>query len=145
MNHITATGRLTYEPELRYTPKGALVLKASLAINEYNKLPNGDTQEITTFIDVEAWGALADRMSKTLAKGDMILVSGNLRMSQWETDKGEKRSRHHIRASEVLSAATLKTQENNNTPTAQSYNQTPKPTSKPEVYDPMGEDDNTPF
>lgn len=102
-NKVIVVGRLTRDPELRYTPSGTPLCKVGLAINRTYK-QDDEKKEETTFIDVTIWGKLAELMGATLEKGKSILVEGRLAQDRWETDDGQKRSKHHIVA-EVIQYA----------------------------------------
>ncbi len=89
-------GNLTRDPELRVTPKGTSVCQFGLAVNRVFRLENGDTQEETTFVDVEAWGRQAETISKYVTKGNPLFVEGRLKLDSWENKEGEKRSKMKV-------------------------------------------------
>lgn len=63
-------GRLTRDPELRYTPKGTAVAELAMAINRYRAgQEGGEATEETTFVDVTMWGKQAETANQYLAKG----------------------------------------------------------------------------
>jgi len=87
-------GNLTRDPELRYTPKGTAVAKLGLAINRTWRGEDGQQQEETTFVDVDAWGRQAETLGKYMQKGRPILVEGRLRYNTWDDKQtGQKRSK----------------------------------------------------
>lgn len=87
-------GRLTRDPELRYTPKGTAVADISMAINRYRSSDSGERTEETTFVDVTLWGKTAETANQYLAKGREVFIEGRLQLDSWE-DKasGQKRSK----------------------------------------------------
>ena len=86
-------GRLTRDPELRYTPKGAAVVNASIAISRHYTV-DGEKREETTFVELTLWGRTGENYAKYLVKGDLTYVEGYLKMDQWEdNDTGKKRSK----------------------------------------------------
>ena len=92
MNKVFLMGNLTRDPELRYLQNGTAVADFGLAMNEtYTK--NGEKVEKTTFVDVEVWRKQAENCSKYLGKGSKALVEGALKLDQWETEDGQKRSK----------------------------------------------------
>ncbi len=101
MNRVTLVGRLTRDPELRYIPSGAAVISFSLAVNRRYKAQSGEWKEDTTFVDVVAWQALAERLNETLKKGSPVFVDGSLSSRSWETPEGQKRSKIEVRAMSV--------------------------------------------
>lgn len=93
-NKVILLGNLTRDPELRTTPKGTSVCQFGLAVNRvYRTGDSGQTQEETTFIDLEAWGKQAEIISKYVTKGNPLFVEGRLKFDSWESKEGEKRSK----------------------------------------------------
>ena len=91
LNHITIMGRLTRDPELRYTPAQTPVTTFTLAVDR--DYTNRDTNERQTdFIDCVAWRS-AEFVSKYFQKGSMAVVSGRLQIRDWtDRDGGKRRS-----------------------------------------------------
>lgn len=100
INQVIMMGNLTRDPELRSTPNGQSVCSFSLALNRSYKDASGNWQESTDFIDVVAWGPLAERVSQYLSKGRRALVNGRLQQRSWEQD-GQKRSKVEVVANDV--------------------------------------------
>jgi single-strand DNA-binding protein len=100
VNQVILLGNLTRDPELRQTPNGQSVVSFSLALNRAYKDQAGEWQEATDFIDVVAWGPLAERVSQYLNKGRRCLVQGRLQSRSWEQD-GQKRSKVEVLANDV--------------------------------------------
>lgn len=100
LNQVTLMGNLTRTPELRQTPNGQSVVGFSLALNRSYKDANDEWQEATDFIDITAWGKLAEQISERLDTGNRVLVSGRLQSRSWETD-GVKRSKVEVLAQDV--------------------------------------------
>ena len=100
-NRVVLMGNLTRDPEVRKTPSGTMVTDLGLACNETYKGSDGESKERVCFVDVVAWDRQADICGKYLRKGRPILVEGRLQLDQWETDKGEKRSRLRVRADRI--------------------------------------------
>ncbi len=101
MNNVTLMGNLTRDPSIRSLNSGTQVSDFGLAINETYKNRDGESETKTCFIDTVAWGAQAKACHEHLAKGSLVVVEGSLQLDQWETDKGEKRSKHKIKANRV--------------------------------------------
>jgi single-strand DNA-binding protein len=66
-NSVTVVGNLTREPELRYTPSGAAVVKFGLAVNRSYNNRNGEKVEETAFFDVTAWRELGENIAESLS------------------------------------------------------------------------------
>ncbi len=93
-NKIILIGRLTKDPESKYTPSGTLVSTFRLASGRIYTDKNGEKQEETLFINVITWGGksnLAENVSKYLKKGSLVLVEGRLRVRNYETSDGSKK------------------------------------------------------
>lgn len=93
-NKIILIGRLTKDPESKYTPSGTLVSTFRIASGRVYTDKNGEKQEETLFINVIAWGGrsnLAENVNKFLKKGSLVLVEGRLRVRDYETSDGTKK------------------------------------------------------
>jgi single-strand DNA-binding protein len=96
-NKVILLGRLTRDPELKYLPSGAAATRLGLAINHtYNDRQTGEKKEEVCFVDADAFGRTAEVMNEYLQKGREVLVEGRLRFQTWETDDGQKRSKHSV-------------------------------------------------
>jgi single-strand DNA-binding protein len=85
---------------LRQTPNGKDVVNFSLALNRAYRDSGGEWQEATDFIDVVAWGPLAERVAQYMSKGRRCLVQGRLQSRSWEQD-GQKRNKVEVLAGDV--------------------------------------------
>ena len=101
LNKVLLMGNLTRDPEVKYTPKGTAVCDLGLAVNDSYKAQDGTIKETVTFVDIEVWGRTAENCKQYLTKGRPIFVEGQLRLDQWETPQGEKKSRLKVRADRV--------------------------------------------
>src|SRR6186713_1492632 len=93
-NKVMLMGRLTRDPELRYTPKGSAVADIDIAVNRVYTAENGERREEVTYVDVTLWAKQAEVVGQYLKKGSPIFIEGRLQMDTWE-DKatGQKRSK----------------------------------------------------
>ena len=90
LNHITIMGRLTRDPELRYTQSQTPVASFTLAVDrDFGSRDGGEKQ--TDFIDCVAWRQTAEFVSKYFTKGRMAVVSGRLQIRDWTDREGGKR------------------------------------------------------
>jgi single-strand DNA-binding protein len=101
INKVILSGRLTRDPELRYTPNGASVSSFSLASSRRYKAQDGEWKEIVAFVNVVAWGKLAVLANEYLKKGSAALVEGRLNSRSWQTEDGQKRSALEVVAERV--------------------------------------------
>lgn len=101
LNKVLLMGNLTRDPEVKYTPKGTAVGDLAIAINDSYKAQDGTIKETVTYVDIEVWGRQAETCKQYLSKGRPVFVEGQLRLDQWETPQGEKKSRLKVRADRV--------------------------------------------
>ncbi|MDR0428767.1 MAG: single-stranded DNA-binding protein [Puniceicoccales bacterium] len=92
-NKVIIVGNLTRDPELRVIPNGTSVCRFTLAVSRQFRNTDGSSREEVLFIDVDSFGRQADTISRFMTKGKPILVEGRLKLDQWETPNGEKRSK----------------------------------------------------
>jgi len=100
LNQVILMGNLTRQPELRQTPAGQSVASFSLALNRSYKDASGEWQEATDYVDLVAWGTLAEQVQERLSTGSKVLVSGRLQSRSWEQD-GVKRNKLEVLATDV--------------------------------------------
>jgi len=106
LNQVLIAGRLTRDPELRFTQKGLGVASFSLAANRPHKDPvSGEWKDDTTFITVNVWGEAAERCKEKLKKGSPVMVEGRLINSEYTDKAGQKRKEIKINARRVQSLA----------------------------------------
>ena len=84
MNQVNELGRLTRDPETRYTGEGKAVSRFSLAVN----MPNGKAE----FFPVVAFDKLGEFCEKHLKKGRQVVVTGSLHNNDWEKDGTKHRT-----------------------------------------------------
>jgi single-strand DNA-binding protein len=96
--YITIPGRLTNDPELRFTPNGAAVANFTLAHNarEFDRQSNEWKDKPTNFFRCAAWRDMAENVAETLTKGMPVLATGEIKTRNYETKEGEKRSVQEI-------------------------------------------------
>lgn len=100
-NRVVIMGGLTRDPDIRTVGnQGMKVARLNVCINEKRKAQDGKIVDIPTFIDVEAWGSMAELSEKYLAKSSNVFVEGKLQLEQWERD-GVKHQKIKIRAANL--------------------------------------------
>jgi len=100
MNQFTGIGRLTNDPELKYTQAGMAYAKFTLAIN---RVPKKDE---TDFINCTAWGKTAEVVGEWVRKGQRLAVTGQLKIDT--TGEGENRKTYagiNVQSVEFLESA----------------------------------------
>ena len=104
LNKFIGCGRLTADPELRYTglQTGTAVTQFSIAIEQDFKGQNGERG--TDFINVVAWRGLAEHICKYFSKGKMIIVCGRLSVRKYTDKEGKTRYITEVVANDVYFA-----------------------------------------
>ena len=100
LNHIDLMGRLTRDPELRYTGSNVPVASFRIAVDRDFGGRDGAERQ-TDFIDIVAWRSTAEFVSKYFTKGSMAVVSGRLQMRDWTDRDGNKRTSAEVVADNV--------------------------------------------
>ncbi len=93
-------GNLTKDPEVRYTPSGAAVASFGLAVNRKYK-QGEEIKEEVCFVDIVVFGKQAETSAKYLSKGSGIVIDGRLSQRRWESEDGQKRSKHEVVAESI--------------------------------------------
>ena len=92
MNKVILMGRLTKEPEVRYTQtSNTLVASFTLAVNR-RFVKQGEEKQ-ADFINIIAWSKIGEFCSKYFSKGQQVGIIGRLQTRNWEDDQGQK---HYI-------------------------------------------------
>jgi single-strand DNA-binding protein len=100
LNQVTLVGHLSCDPELRWTPSGTAVTLLSLAVN--HRYRQGDQWvDDVCYVDCTVFGRQAEAATEHLSKGSPVLIEGRLRLRTWETQDGQKRSKHEVLTSNV--------------------------------------------
>jgi single-strand DNA-binding protein len=99
INRVVLTGNLTRDAELKQTAGGALV-KMRIAVNDRRKVGDQWT-DVANFIDVNMFGTRAESVSRFLTKGKQVGIDGRIRMDEWTTEDGQKRSKLEVYADNI--------------------------------------------
>ena len=136
LNHITIMGRLTREPELRYTQSQTPVASFTLAVDrDFGGRDGGEKQ--TDFIDCVAWRSSAEFVSKYFHKGSMAVVSGRLQINSYTDRDGNKRNRAEVVVDNMYFGESRRREDDGNTYGSRSnnsydrYEQSPSRASAP--------------
>ncbi len=99
-NKVILIGNLTRTPELRYTPSGTPVANFGLAVSR--RFRQGEEQkEDVCFVDIVVFSKLAEICGQYLNKGAGVVIDGRLQYRRWETEDGQRRSKHEVVAQSV--------------------------------------------
>jgi single-strand DNA-binding protein len=99
-NKVILMGNLTKDPEIRYTPSGTPVATFGLAVNRRYK-QGEELKDEVCYIDIVVFGKQAEHCGQYLNKGNGVIVDGRLQQRRWETDDGQKRSKHEVVAQTI--------------------------------------------
>lgn len=87
LNRVILVGRLTRDPDLRYTTNGGVaVTRFTVAVNR--KFTNQQGERETDFINVVAWRALAENCGNYLKKGSLVAIEGRIQTRSYENQEG---------------------------------------------------------
>jgi single-strand DNA-binding protein len=92
-NRVILAGNLTRDPQLTVLPSNTPVCEFGLAVNRRWRGQDGQNREETCFVDCRLYGPQAETFNQYMSKGRSALVEGRLRLDQWETQDGQKRSK----------------------------------------------------
>lgn len=88
INRVVMVGRLTKNPDLRYTPSGAAVARFTLAVNRNFASANGEKE--TDFINCTVWRKQAENAANFLKKGSLAGVEGRIQTGSYEGTAGKR-------------------------------------------------------
>jgi single-strand DNA-binding protein len=143
LNHIVLMGRLTRDPELRYTQSQIPVASFTLACDRDFGGRDGAEKQ-TDFIDIVAWRQTAEFVSKYFTKGSMAAVSGRLQIRDWTDREGNKRRSAEVVADNVYIGESRRRDEggpvrSSSADAVQSYDAAPSASAFSELSDTDGE------
>lgn len=110
LNLVALMGRLTAEPELKYTQSGTAVCSFTLAV-ERSYVKQGEQRQ-TDFIDIVAWRSTAEFVSRYFSKGQLVAVQGSIQTRTYEDKQGNKRKVVEILANTVHFAESKRKEDN---------------------------------
>jgi single-strand DNA-binding protein len=105
LNKALLIGRLTKDPEMRYTPSGTAVTNFSIATNRWTNSPDGERKEIPEYHNIVAYSGgkrnLAEIVAQYTRKGALVFIEGRIQTRSWEGQDGQKRRTTEIIANDV--------------------------------------------
>lgn len=142
LNHITLMGRLTRDPELRYTQSQTPVVSFTIAVDRDFSGKDGAEKQ-TDFIDIVAWRTTAEFVSKYFTKGRMAVVAGRLQGRDWQDKNGNKRRSWEVVADSVYFGDSKKSEQGASSAGNDGYGGYEQPTAG--GFSDIGEDEELPF
>ena len=101
VNKVMLLGRLTRDPEMKYSSSGSAFCTWGMAVNRYYNNNNGERQQEVCFIDCKAFGRQAEIVGEYVRKGNPLFVEGRLSFYQYETESGERRNKLSVIAERI--------------------------------------------
>lgn len=87
MNKVVLVGRITKDPEIKYTPSGAAVVSFTIAVDRGFKDANGNNQ--SDFISCVAWRQQAEFIANYIKKGNLMALSGSIQTRNYQDQSGK--------------------------------------------------------
>ena len=88
LNRVVLVGRLTRDPELRYTPSGVAVANFNIAVNRPFSNQQGERE--ADFINAVAWRSVAENLANYQRKGNLIGIDGRIQTRSYEGQDGKR-------------------------------------------------------
>ena len=101
LNHVCIGGNLTREPMLNRLPAGQFYVEFGIAINNSYTTRDGQKIDRICYVEIIAWGRLAEMVAAHVHKGGGVVVDGALVFESWLTQAGESRSRLRVSATSI--------------------------------------------
>ena len=141
MNKVCLIGRLTKDPEVRYTQSNnTMVVSFNLAVNRRFTKENEERQ--ADFISIVAWSKTAEFVSKYFKKGQQVGIVGRIQTRNWDDEQGQKHYATEVIAEEVYFADTKRDAEVNPFAASSGAVDAPfNPATAPSEFTPVTDDD----
>lgn len=102
LNQILLIGNCGSDPEMRYTPNGAMVVNFSLAVNSYRNGADGEQIQETEWFRIACWNKTAESVNQFLQKGQRCFVEGRFKSSTYTGNDGSQRQSNEVTAFRVI-------------------------------------------
>lgn len=140
MNVVNVIGNVTRDPEVTFTRSGMAKVRFTVASNSRYTSKDGESKEATDYINVVAWGKLAENISESVFKGTPVMVHGRYTTSSYEGRDGSKNYYTCVTASNVgvsVYEAARKKEGGNSNQNTNKYSKS--------GFEDMGQEDNEPI
>ena len=108
LNKVVLMGRLTKEPDLKYTPAGTAIVSFKLAVDR--RFQKQGEERKADFPNCVVWGKTAEFVANYFTKGQMMALTGRIETRSWEDNEGTKRYATEVIAEEVYFADSKKSE-----------------------------------
>lgn len=144
MNKVVLIGRLTRDPELRYTGNNTAVATFSLAVNRNFSNQNGERE--ADFINIVVWRKQAENVKNYLTQGSQVAVEGRIQTRSYDDNNGQKRYVTEVVADNVEFLGSKNSSNNSNNMNSSNKAEEPTPYDFGAAPEPKGTDiDSNPF
>ena len=144
MNKVVLIGRLTRDPELRYTGSNIATTRFTLAVNRPFQGQNGE--QGTDFINIVVWRKQAENVKNYLSQGSQVAIEGRLQTRSYDDANGQKRYVTEVVADNVEFIGSRNSSSNSNNMNSSASNAGPTPYDFGDMPEPKGTDvDSNPF
>ena len=144
MNKVILIGRLTRDPELRYTSSNVATCTFSLAVDRTFTNQNGERE--ADFINIVVWRKQAENVKNYLTQGSQVAVEGRIQTRTYDDQNGQKRYVTEVIADNVEFLGSKNSSTNSNNMSGSSKNAEPTPYDFGDAPEPKGTDiDSNPF
>lgn len=123
MNKVFLIGRLTRDPELRYTGSNVAVASFSLAVNRNYTNQAGERE--ADFINIVVWRKQAENVKNYLSQGSQVAIDGRIQTRSYDDSEGKKRYVTEVVADNVEFLGTKSSNANHSTPSEEEVGPTP--------------------
>ncbi|TFJ92163.1 single-stranded DNA-binding protein [Lentibacillus salicampi] len=129
INNVTLVGRLTADPDLRYTQNGTAVANFRLAVNRPFTNQNGENE--VDFINCVVWRRPAENLANYMKKGSQIGITGRIQTRNYENNEGRTIYVTEVVADNVAFLESKKQSNNQSSNQSNSQQQTDKSNTDP--------------
>ena len=144
MNKVFLIGRLTRDPELRYTGNNTAVASFGIAVNR--NFTNQQGERDADFFNVTVWRKQAENVKNYLSKGSQVAIEGRLQSNTYDDANGQKRTSIDVVADNVEFIGSRNSSNNSNNMNSSASNAGPTPYDFGDAPEPKGTDvDSNPF
>ena len=145
MNRVELIGRITRDPELRYTSSNIATARFTLAVNRPFQSQNGE--QGTDFINIVVWRKQAENVKNYLSQGSQVAIDGRIQTRSYDDQNGQKRYVTEVVADNVEFMGSKGSSNNsNNSNTSTNTKNEPTPYDFGDAPEPKGTDiDSNPF
>lgn len=143
MNNVQIMGNLARDPVIRATKTGRSVTSFTVAVNRNYTTPQGEQRQLTDWVNVVAWGALAEAVGNQLRKGAYVFVDGRYSTRSYEAQDGSKKYVTEVIANMIAMPLNLTSRQDRGN--FSQFGAQVQKVEQPELEEPFPESEEIPF